>query len=282
MNLKEIKKLIKDYKLKPAKAKGQNFLINHEVLKKIAKTANLTKNDYILEIGPGFGILTEALLKSSKKVLAVELDKRLAYFLKQKFKGQKNLEILEADILKIKNFDLAKKLGNQKYKIVANLPYAISKPVLKKFLTYEPKPELMVVLLQKEVAEKIVAQSGKMSLLSLSVQFYGQAKIIDYVAKQNFYPQPQVESAILKIKINQTLPAEISRIKNFEEKKFWQIVKIGFSSPRKQLQNNLSAGLKLDKHIVKDKLKLAKLEENIRPEDLTFKNWADIYQQFMV
>ncbi len=282
MQKNEIKKMCQKYGIRPSRNKGQNFLTDKKVLEKIAETANLNKNDYVLEIGPGFGILTEKLIEFSKRVLVIELDKGLACFLKQKFKGIKNLGILQADILEIKNSDLAKELQSDKYKVVANLPYLITKPVLKKFLTYEPKPGIMVVLVQKEVAQKIVAKPGKMSLLSLSVQFYGQAQIIDYISAKSFYPQPKVDSAILKIKLSQTLPAAVSKIKNFKENKFWQLVKIGFSSPRKQLQNNLAAGLKLDKQIVKNKLKSAQLKENIRAQDLSLKNWADIYQQFVV
>jgi len=283
----EIKFLLQQYGIRPSKAKGQNFLINQGVLQKIIKAADLSQNDCVLEIGPGLGVLTEGLIKKSKKVLSVELDKRLAYFLKQKFKGVKNLKILETDVLQIRNDQIVELLNCYElgYKVVANLPYNITKPVLQKFLTAEPKPKEIVVLVQKEVAQKIVAKPGQMSLLSLSVQFYGQPEIIDYVAKENFYPKPQVESAILKIKLNLgKMPLELStaflKIK-FEEKKFWRLIKIGFSSPRKQLQNNLAAGFQISKEKAKKKLKLANLQEKIRPQDLSLADWANLYLQFM-
>jgi len=289
MLLNEIKYLLHQYGIKPSKGKGQNFLISQNVIKKIIEAADLKKEDCILEIGPGFGILTEELLKTCQKVLAVELDKNLVFFIRKKFKGAKNLIILENDILKIKNEGIVKLLNcqNAGYKVVANLPYAITKPIIKKFLTYKPKPKEMVILVQKEVAQKIAAKPGQMSLLSLSVQVYGQIKIIDYVAKSNFYPQPEVDSAILKIRLwPQFFAPEIVKFLGekgkFDEKNFWQIVKFGYSSPRKQLQNNLAAGLKLSKNEVKKALKLANLNEKIRAQELTLQNWVFLYSYFMV
>ncbi|MCX6746114.1 MAG: 16S rRNA (adenine(1518)-N(6)/adenine(1519)-N(6))-dimethyltransferase RsmA, partial [Candidatus Parcubacteria bacterium] len=232
MKILQIKNLLNQYGIRPSKGKGQNFLINENILAKIIQAAELNKNDCVLEIGPGFGILTEELIKNSKKVLSIELDKRLIFFLRQKFKGVQNLEILEGDILRIKNEQIVKLLDCQSvgYKVVANLPYAITKPIIKKFLTYEPKPKELVVLVQKEVAQKIAAKPGQMGLLSLSVQLYAQPEIIDYVSKENFYPQPAVESAILRIKLwPQFFAPEIKKVLGgnieFEEKKFWQMVK---------------------------------------------------------
>jgi 16S rRNA (adenine1518-N6/adenine1519-N6)-dimethyltransferase len=289
MNLAQIKYLCRQYGVKPSKLKGQNFLIDQAVLQKIIKAAELKQNEHILEIGPGFGVLTKELIKTAQKVLSVEMDKSLVFFLKQQFKGINNLEILEADILAIKNNDLSKKLGSSNYKLVANLPYSITKAVLRKFLSFEPKPSQMIVLLQKEVAQKILAKPGQMNILALTVLFYGQPKLIDYVAKSSFYPQPKVDSAILKIKIyDQTIPEEIKKVldkktvANFQEKKFWQLVKIGFSSPRKQLHNNLAAGFKLTNLGVKKILKKRGFREDIRAQDLSLTDWAYLYQQIMV
>jgi len=196
----EIKNLTRQYGIKPSKSKGQNFLIDENILTKIVGAAELKKTDYVLEIGPGLGVLTKELTQIAKKVLSVELDKSLVFFLKKNFKENKNLEILESDILKIKNIDITKTLGSKDYKLVANLPYNITKPIFRKFLSYEPKPSQIIVLVQKEVGQKIVAKDKKESVLSLSVKFYGQPEIIDYVPKESFYPQPKVDSAILKIK----------------------------------------------------------------------------------
>jgi 16S rRNA (adenine1518-N6/adenine1519-N6)-dimethyltransferase len=274
----KIKLLLQQYGIFPAKSKGQNFLINKSVLGKIVKAADLREKDYILEIGPGSGILTKELVQKAKKVLAVELDKRLVYFLKQKFKGQKNLEILQADILKIKNSELYKKLVGRKgdYKIVANLPYNITGAFLRKFLVFTPKPKEMVLLLQKEVAQRILAEPGKMNLLSLSVQLYSKAELVDYVGRENFYPVPEVDSAIIKFSLKKEQPIE-----GKGEKKFWQMVKIGFSSKRKQLQNNLAAGLNLNKDKIKDMLKLANLRPDCRPQDLSLEQWLSLYKMLM-
>lgn len=289
MTINEIKKLCNDFGIKPSKGKGQNFLADENVLEQIIKAADLSPKDFVLEVGPGFGVLTEQLIKDSQKVLAVELDKSLIFFLKKKFKAQKNLEILEDDILRVKNEELTKRLGSENYKLVANIPYAITKPIIQKFLTFAPKPSQITVLIQKEVAEKIVAKPGKMSILALSVQYYGQPQIVNFVSKQSFYPIPKVDSAILNIKVNQnTLPAEFSQIltrdemANFQEKKLWQLIKIGFSSPRKQLQNNFSSGYKLENQEVKNRLKKAGLTELCRAEDLSLADWIRLYQQFVV
>lgn len=277
--VQKLKKLFEEFGVWPSKSKGQNFLINQNVLEKIVKAANLKNNDYVLEIGPGFGILTEELIKKAKKVLSIELDKRLVYFLKQKFKRENNLEILESDILKIKNNELYKKLVGEKddYKLVANLPYNITGAVLRKFLTYKPKPREIILLLQKEVAQRIVSKPPKMSLLSLSVQYYGQPQIIDFVSKESFYPKPEVDSAIIKIELKKN-----KNLSEDEEKKFWQLVKIGFSSPRKQLQNNLAAGLKKDKESVKEALKLVKLAPECRAQELDLGQWISLSKNLML
>ncbi len=289
MTITEIKNLCNQLGLRPSKAMGQNFLINENVLTKIVEAADLSKEDHVLEIGPGFGILTRELIKSGAKVLSVELDKRLAFFLKKKFKGVPNWQLLEGDILKIKNEELAEKLGSQKYKLVANLPYAITKPILQKFLSYQPKPVDMSILAQKEVAEKITAKPGDMSILALSVQFFGTPEIVGLVSKNSFFPIPQVDSAILKIKLfSEPLPSEIKlrlnkkELQQFQEKRFWQLVKIGFSSPRKQLHNNLAAGYQISNLEAKDRLATAGLRQDCRAEDLGLKDWAGLYQQFMV
>ncbi len=274
----KLKQLFEEYGVWPSKSKGQNFLIDQVVLEKIVQAAGLQPDNNVLEIGPGFGILTEELIKRAQKVLGIELDKRLVYFLKQKFKHEKKLEILQTDILKIKNSELYDKLtkGQGSYKLVANLPYNITGAVLRKFLVYEPKPEAIILLLQKEVAQRIIAQPGKMSLLALSVQFYGQPQIIDYVSQESFYPKPKVESAILKITVKNIYNLEV-----LMEKKFWQLAKIGFSSPRKQLQNNLSAGLSIAKESLKNSLKLAGLRPDCRAQDLNLDQWISLTKNLM-
>ncbi len=280
MNQSQLKLILNQYGLKASKSKGQNFLMDETVLNKIIKAADLQPNDHVLEIGPGLGVLTQQLIVKVKKVLSVELDKGLVFYLQKKFKDQPNLQLIEKDILTIKNEEIAKFLKNKNYKLVANVPYNITKPIFRKFLSYDPKPSQITVLIQKEVADKIIANDGKESVLSLSVKFYGQPQIIGYVSKTAFYPQPKVDSAILNIKVDQShLKKYLAKISKFEEKKFWQLVKIGFSSRRKQLHNNISSGYKIKTEDVKKILNKADLSYDIRPEKLSLKNWLELYQQ---
>lgn len=268
--LSQIKLICRHYDIYPARQKGQNFLINPEVIKKIVATANLSLDDIVLEVGPGLGILTEELVKRAGRVISVELDKKLFNFLKAKFSGVKNLELINDDILKAQGSELRA----QSYKIVANLPYNITSHFLKKFLTAEFRPKEMTILVQKEVAQRICARAGKMSLLSVSVQLYGQPKIIEIVSKENFYPRPEVDSAILKISAIKNQSEVDKYLEGVKEKFFWQMVRIGFSAKRKQLQNNLAAGLKISPKDLKKILKKANFDSKIRAQNLSVENWV--------
>lgn len=267
--LKQIKLICRTYDIRPQKQKGQNFLINQAVIKEIVGVANLKKTDVVLEVGPGLGILTEELVKHVKKVISVELDKKLFDFLKVKFSGAKNLELVYDDILKFQ----VPSFKFQVYKVVANLPYNITSHFLKKFLTTENRPTEMTLLIQKEVAERICAKPSAMSLLSVSVQLYGQPEIIEIVKKENFWPQPKIDSAILKIS---SIKAQKEVDKYFEgitEKFFWQIVRVGYSARRKQLQNNLASGLKISAQEIKKILKQANFDPKIRAQNLSVGDW---------
>ncbi len=265
--LSEIKTICKAYNIYPTKAKGQNFLIDKNVLNKIIKAADLKKDDVVLEIGPGLGILTFELAKKVKKVYAVELDKKLIEVLETLFLSYKNIKVIEGDILKLNFKDLD--LKDNKYKIVANLPYNITSVVLRKFLENKPRAKEIVVMVQKEVAQRIVAKPGQMSLLSVSVQFYSQPEIVDFVSRNCFWPVPGVDSAILRIK-------EIRKNNKVDEKKFFQVVRVGFSSRRKQLQNNLAAGFRLPNEAVKQTLKELKIKENARAQELNIEQWIKL------
>ncbi len=282
-----IKFFCQKYGLKPRSWKGQNFLVDKKVLDEIIKTADLKKGDVVLEVGPGFGVLTQELAKRVKKVIAIEIDKNINKALEDILKNYKNIEIVEGNILKFqirnsKSEILNKfKIQNLKqlnlpdnYKIVANIPYSITGHFLRKFLEENPKPEKMILMVQKEVAERIVARPGKMNLLSISVQFYGQPKIISYVFKKSFYPQPEVDSAIIKIsKIGQGFGKDFSLE---ETKEFFRIVKIGFSSPRKQLHNNLIKGLKVEGKKLKKIFEELNFDYDIRAQELTMEDWIKL------
>ncbi len=259
--------LCKMYGIKPDKEKGQNFLIEESVYDKIIEASDLKLDDTVLEVGPGLGFLTFKLAEKVKRVLTVELDSQLADLLEIsiKSKGVDNIEIFQKDILKAKGESFSR-LGN--YKIVSNLPYNITSVFSRKFLSLEFKPDLMVLMLQKEVAERMVARPPKMSLLSVSVQFYARAEIIQEVGRENFYPKPEVDSAIIKIIPDKKLLADYE-----EEKKFFKILKIAFSSKRKMLKNNLSAGLGMEMKKIEELLKKSGLEPKIRAENLSIDDW---------
>ncbi|OGY46415.1 MAG: ribosomal RNA small subunit methyltransferase A [Candidatus Buchananbacteria bacterium RIFCSPLOWO2_01_FULL_46_12] len=268
-NLEKIKNLCRLYDLKPQPSKGQNFLFSSEVIEKIVNAAEIKNTDIILEVGPGLGILTEGLVATGAKVLSVELDKKLFEFLKVKFNGVKNLKLVQDDVL---NFQPVT-YGLSAYKIVANLPYNITSIFLRQFLTTKPKPATMTILVQKEVAQRICASPGQLNLLAISVQLYGQPQIVDLVKRDNFWPAPAVDSAILKIDQIKDWSGLSDLAGAVTEKEFWRLVKIGFSAKRKQLANNLAAGLNFDRAKIQSMLRTLNLNDKIRAQDLAIVDW---------
>ena len=272
MNLaskKAVQNLLKKYQLRPSKRLGQNFLIDKGVIKKLIRAANLKPKDIVLEIGPGIGNLTQELAKEVKKVIAIEKDPKMVEIFKETLKDYENVELVKGDILKLK-------IPNS-YKIVGSLPFYLAAPVIRKFLEFvEGKPRQMILIVQKEVGQRICARPPDMSILAVSVQFYAKPEIISYISRKSFWPQPKVDSAIIKI-VPSRFRVPVSP--QFRER-FFQIVKIGFSQPRKQLINNLSKGLKFNRGKVKDWL----LKNNIRPhqraETLTIEGWLGLTKNF--
>jgi 16S rRNA (adenine1518-N6/adenine1519-N6)-dimethyltransferase len=280
----QVQEICRLYDIHPAHAKGQNFLVNPEINRQIIAAAELQPGDLVLEVGPGLGILTEELVKKAKEVISIELDRKLFNFLKVKFISSNKLELINEDIL---SFDPTRlpaypPTSLPAYKIVANLPYNITSVFLRKFLTAAHKPESMVLLLQKEVAERLCAKPGQMSLLAISVQLYGQPQIVGFVGQENFWPKPKVDSAIIKIS-NIKKQAEIDNfLGQISEKLYWQIIKIGFSAKRKQLQHNLSAGLKISPAEVKDHLSRAGFDPKIRAQNLSISDWLALAKIFKI
>lgn len=248
---------------------GQNFLKSKQVVNEIIDSAEISKSDIVLEIGPGKGILTEALLEHAKKVIAIEKDFELYNFLKEKFANQKNLELILGDILSFEN----NKSKIKNYKIVANIPYYITGAIIKKFLSSDNQPSLIVLMIQKEVAGRIVAKDnkpacrqGRESILSISVKAYGHPKIIKKVPAGCFSPTPKVDSAILKIN-------NISKefFKDIQEEKFFKLVKKGFSQKRKMLKNNLG--------ISSEFLEKIKMDPKVRAQKLSLEDWKKVLKQ---
>jgi 16S rRNA (adenine1518-N6/adenine1519-N6)-dimethyltransferase len=271
-----IQNLLKKYRVRPSKRLGQNFLINKRVIKKLIRTANLKPEDIVLEIGPGIGTLTIELAKKIKKVIAIEKDQKMVEILKETLKNFKNVKIIKGDILKFRIFDFgfpSQDSFPSSYKLVGNLPFYLTTPVIRKFLeAIEVKPCQMILVVQKEVGKRICAKPPRMNILAVSVQFYAKPEIISYISKKSFWPSPTVDSVIIKIS------AFNRRRKSAFNQRFFQIVKVGFSHPRKQLINNLSKGLKIERNEVKRWL----LKNNIRPsqraETLSVGDWINLLQ----
>ena len=276
--------LLRRFGLRARKGLGQHFLVDEEVLRLITLAAQLTPTDVVMEIGPGLGVLTRELAKQAGWVVAVELDNKLAAILRQTLASFNNVAIINEDILRI---DLAALLQEQKaklpsvinspfnYKVVANLPYYITSPVMRHFLEASVKPQIMVVMVQKEVAEEIVAKPGRMSLLSVSVQLYGEPTIISYVPARCFYPAPEVDSAILRIALYPQPAVEIA-----DKESFFDLVRAGFSASRKQLVNSLAQGLGLPKAEVLTLLEETGIVPQRRAETLTLEEWAHLWRVF--
>jgi 16S rRNA (adenine1518-N6/adenine1519-N6)-dimethyltransferase len=266
---KIVKNLFKEYQIKPSKNFGQNFLINEKAIQKIIEAADIQSRDIILEIGPGIGAITQELAKKAKKVIAVEKDPKMVQILKETLQEFKNVEVIQNDILK-----LIFKLPHS-YKIVANLPFYLTPRVIRKFLEIPNPPKEMILIVQKEVAQRICAKPPKMNLLAVSVQIYADAEIISYISKKSFWPQPKVDSAIIKItsKGRSVLP----RISGGQTSTiFFGIVKAGFAQPRKTILNNLKNGLKLDKDEIEKWLVENNIQLNQRAETLSVQDWLNL------
>ncbi len=246
--------------------------------------ANLNENDTELEIGPGLGFLTEKLASRVKKVIAIELDDKLAEVLRQRLKqrGVENVEVINENVLdlNIDSFSLEKRGWGEVfngYKIVANLPYNITSVFLRKFLEAENKPVSLTLMLQKEVAERIVAKNGKMSILAVAIGFYAKSTILFNVLANNFYPTPKVDSAVISIF---TTSDYLSSGLVENEKDFFRLVKHGFSSKRKMLKKNLSGGYHLPVEEVVRRIKKVGLSEKARAEELLVEDWINLLKEF--
>ena len=276
------KSQLRQLNIRAVKGLGQHFLIDHSVLRTIVSAADLSPGDIVVEVGPGLGILTEELVKKARSVIAIEVDPRLAANLESRYAKRENLHVVNDDILKldiellVRNIALRPEISPG-YKVIANLPYYIAAPILRHFLESSLKPKSMVTMVQKEVAQSIVAGPGAMSLLGISVQLYGKPGIVDYVPAQSFYPEPKVDSAIVKINVYSKPAVDIRDIDGF-----FKVIKAGFSAPRKQLRNSLSIGLKTESQVVEEILTQAGIEPQRRPQTLSLEEWAKVFKVYSV
>jgi 16S rRNA (adenine1518-N6/adenine1519-N6)-dimethyltransferase len=278
-----LKHLCETYHLRPSKKYGQNFLISDSPIKKMIEVADLDTDDTVVEIGPGFGVLTFALSEQVKQVTAFEIERTLADYWKEELEKNKNIEIIWGDVSD--QLPVISDQFSKGYKVVANLPYQITSRVLRMFFELENKPESITVMVQKEVAERIVAkprsadsrQAGEMSVLAVSIQYYGEAKIVANVPKGNFWPEPKVDSAL--VHINTTIQQHQN---TGVDDLFFKIVKAGFASKRKQLWRNLSVGLGVDRDKVKGILKDVAGNEKVRAQELGVGEWCDLVKRLGV
>lgn len=256
------------------KSLGQNFLKDEGVLDKIVEAGELSPDDNVLEIGPGEGALTKKLLEKVDRVLAIEKDERMkdnSSQLQQLSEGNDGLKLHFGDILDVNLSEVLQKNNFDEYKVIANIPYYITGKIVRLLFEQEKYPECIVILVQKEVADRICAKNGKQSILSLSVQYYAKVEVIDYVPREAFDPAPKVDSAILRIR-----PFQEQIYNESEDKKFFKLVKIGFSSPRKVLINNLKNGFKIRREELEGIFKSLRLDQNIRAEKMTIDNWQQL------
>ena len=266
---KDIKELLLKYETKPSKGLGQNFLIDKNVLDKIITAADIKPDESVLEVGPGLGVLTKELANKAKQVTAIEKDQTMIEILKETLKDFNNIDIIEGDILKIEN------PFSKNYKLVANIPYYLTSPLIRKFLEDSNPPEEIVLMLQKEVAQRICAKPGQMSLLAVSVQFYADAKIVSTVSKNCFWPAPKIDSAIIKIIPRGPTSTKLRGLPMSPEL-FFKIVKAGFVQPRKQIAGNLSKVLKLNKEKTAEWLLKNNINPKQRAETLSLDDWKNL------
>lgn len=269
-DISHIKRTLKAYGAYTKKDLGQHFLVDEEALNSIVEAANLSKDDKVVEVGPGMGVLTRELCKRAGKVIALELDRSMIAIVKTSCIKFDNLEVENVDVLKYETEGLGE------YKVVANLPYYITSAVLRLFLESSNKPEEMILLVQREVAERICAKPSRMSILAVSVQFYGNPQLVDIVPRTSFFPAPKVDSAILRVK------AYKKPLFDVDSHLFFRIVKAGFGEKRKQLINSLSGGLSLNRETTEALLKEAKVNIMARAESLSMLDWYNLYQAYNI
>jgi len=270
----DIKALLREHGLHPRKGLGQNFLVDARVLQRIVDTAQLEPEDVVLEIGAGLGTLTAALARVASRVIAVELDGQLVDILRARLAGLSNTEIVCGDILSL---DIPTLLGGSgaattAYKVVANIPYYITSAVLRHVLETAARPQLFVVMVQREVAQRIVAQPGQMSLLAVSVQFYGQARVLFRVPARAFYPSPKVDSAVVRID-----PFSKPPLQGPEVGAFFDLVRAGFAQRRKQLRNALLHGLPVSADQLSAAMAAAGIDPRRRAQTLSVAEWLALY-----
>lgn len=269
-NLRELRHLLHTHNMRPNKAFGQNFLIDRSVLLNIVAAASLTRDDEVLELGAGTGVLTRELAQRARRVVAVELERDMLALLVKTTRHYQNVELVARNLLYLNPVDV---FEQRPYKLVANLPYYITAPTFRHFLENDNAPGIMVVMVQFEVAQRILAAPGDLSVLGVSVQFYGQPQLVARVPASAFYPVPKVDSAILRIDVQQQIPLPAD-----ERAGFFRMVQAGFGERRKQLHNSLTHGLHYKNEVVRAWLAQAGIDASRRAETLNIPEWIQLWR----
>lgn len=270
MTVENFKKFLQSRGINPNKTYGQNFLMNDVILEDIVDAASISKDETVVEVGPGIGNMTEKLSERAGKVVVVEKDEQFRNILFGLARRNKNVKLFFGDVLTTNFWEEVE--GD--YKVVANIPYYITGKIIQLFLRAEHKPKSLTLLTQKEVAENIVAEPGHLNLLGVSVQLVGEGKIISVVPKESFFPPPKVMSAVVQIKL---FPKP--KLHADEEKKFFKLLKAAFLGKRKQLHNSLSSNLKLDHETVSKNISGVGLVTNTRPQEISVETWIELYKK---
>ncbi len=266
-----ISSLLRAHGLRPQKGLGQNFLTDPAILERIAAAADLTAADTVVEVGAGLGHLTSLLAERAGRVIAVEIDGRLIPLLRRRLADYANVEIVRGDILRFPT------PASPCTKVVGNLPYYLTSAILRHFLEREPRPCLLVVTVQDEVAERIVAEPGAMNLLALGVQFYGSPRIVMRVKAGAFYPRPKVDSAVVRIDVGEQ--PTVALPEGVDDALFFRVARAGFGQKRKTLRNALAAGLGITKEQAESALLAAGIDPRRRAETLGLEEWANLSAQ---
>jgi len=270
-NIRELRNLLYTHHMRPNKSFGQNFLIDRAVLQRIIEAAEINAGEQVLELGAGTGVLTRELARHARRVVAVELERDMFSLLAETTRNFANVELIERNLLYV---DPAAIFGAEAYKLVANLPYYITAPTFRHFLESANPPRLLVVMVQYEVAQRIVAAPGDLSLLGVSIQFYGKPDIVAHVPARAFYPAPKVDSAILRVDLKDEVP-----LAHEQRASFFRLVQAGFSERRKQIHNSLARGLHRKDAEVQALLKAAGIDPGRRAETLSIEEWLQLWHQ---
>jgi 16S rRNA (adenine1518-N6/adenine1519-N6)-dimethyltransferase len=262
---------LNDLGIQPSKALGQNFLHDRGIVRRIAEAAEIGVGDLVVEVGPGLGVLTEELAERAGQVIAIELDQRLAAYLRER--KLTHTEIVESDILRT---DLAELTGGRRYTVVANLPYSVAAAAIAHLLESPTPPARLVVMVQREVAERIIATPPHMNLLAVSVQLFGAPRIMFTIGPGAFVPAPTVDSTVIRIDVFATAAIEPD-----ERKAFFQMVKAGFRQKRKQLANALAAAPGLSKELAEPALIACGIDPARRAQTLSLDEWVRLHAALM-